>query len=69
MQTTLIIDDELFAQAMSLADPGMNESELLTECIKAFIQRQTARRLAALGGQIPNIELAPRRNDASSPDA
>ena len=67
MRTTLTIDDELFAKAMSLAEPGMDEADLLKECVRAFIQRQTARRLAALGGQIPDMELAPRRRgDASA---
>ena len=47
MRTTVTIDDELFAKAMSLAEPGMERSDLFKECIKAFIQRQTARRLAA----------------------
>lgn len=61
MRTTLTIDDELFAKAVALAEPGIERSELLKECVKAFIQRQTARRLAALGGQLPDIELAPRR--------
>ena len=61
MRTTLTIDDELFAKAVALAEPGMAKSELFKECVKAFIQRQTARRLAALGGQVPDIELAPRR--------
>ena len=61
MRTTMTIDDELFAKALSLAEPGMEKSELLKECFKAFIQRQTARRLAALGGQAPDMELVPRR--------
>ena len=63
MRTTLTIDDELFAKAVALAEPGMERSDLLKECVKAFIQRQTARRLAALGGEAPDIELAPRRRD------
>jgi Arc/MetJ family transcription regulator len=63
MRTTLTIDDALFAKALALAEPGVEKSELLKECVKAFIQRQTARRLAALGGQAPEIELAPRRRD------
>ena len=65
MRTTLTIDDELFAKAISLAPPGTKKSELLKECVKAFIQRQTARRLAALGGMVPEIELAPRRREKS----
>ena len=63
MRTTLTIDDELFAKATALAEPGMQKSELLKECVKAFIQRQTARRLAALGGQVPDIELVPRKRE------
>ena len=63
VRTTLTIDDELFAKAMSLAEPGMGKSELLKECIKAFIQRQAARRLAALGGQMTDVDLVPRRRD------
>ena len=63
MRTTLTIDDQLFAKAVALAEPGVEKSELIRECVKAFIQRQTARRLAALGGQAPDMELAPRRRD------
>ncbi|MEO5658467.1 MAG: type II toxin-antitoxin system VapB family antitoxin [Polaromonas sp.] len=63
MRTTLTIDDELFAKAVSLAEPGVEKSELIRECVKAFVQRQTARRLAALGGQAPDIELAPRQRE------
>jgi Arc/MetJ family transcription regulator len=63
MRTTLTIDDQLFAKALALAEPGIEKSEMMQECVKAFIQRQAARRLAALGGQAPDIELAPRRRD------
>jgi hypothetical protein len=66
MRTTLTIDDELFAKAMSLAEPGTEKSELLKECVKAFIQQQTARRLAALGGRVPEIDAAPRRRQERS---
>jgi Arc/MetJ family transcription regulator len=63
MRTTLTIDDQLFAKALGLAEPGIEKSELIRECVKAFIQRQTARRLAALGGLAPDIDLAPRRRE------
>ena len=63
MRTTLTIDDELFARAVALAEPGVEKSELIRECVRAFIQRQTARRLAALGGQAPDVELVPRRRE------
>lgn len=68
MRTTLTIDDELFARALALAEPGIERSELIRECVKAFIQRQTARRLAALGGKAPEVKLAPRqRGDKIAP--
>jgi hypothetical protein len=63
MRTTLTIDDELFARAEALAEPGIERGELLKECVKAFIQLQTSRRLAALVGQATDIELAPRQRD------
>jgi Arc/MetJ family transcription regulator len=66
MRTTLTIDDQLFAKAVSLAEPGIEKSELIRECVKAFIQRQTARRLAALGGLAPDMELAPRRREETA---
>lgn len=66
MRTTLTIDDNLFAKAVSLAKPGIEKSELLRECVKAFIRGQTARRLAALGGQAPDIEIAPRRREEAA---
>lgn len=66
MRTTLTIDDQLYAKAVSLAEPGIEKAELIRECVKAFIQRQTARRLAALGGQAPDITLVPRRREEAS---
>jgi len=63
MQTTVTVVNQLFDKALSLADPGTERSELFKECVKAFIQRQTARRLAVLGGQAPEITLAPRNRD------
>lgn len=68
MQITVTIDDELLAQAEALAEPDVTRSELLRECLMAFVQRQAARRLAALGGQAPDVEPAPRRReDGSTP--
>lgn len=67
MRTTVTIDDALFAKALGLAPPGIEKSELMRECIKAFIQQQAAKRLAALGGQVPEIQLAPRQRPAPAP--
>lgn len=66
MRTTLTIDDQLFAKAVLLAEPGIEKAELIRECVKAFIQQQTARRLAAMGGLAPDIELVPRRREETA---
>jgi Arc/MetJ family transcription regulator len=63
MRTTITIDDDLYEKAAALADPGTEKSELIRECVRAFIQIQTARRLAALGGNVPDMELPPRRRE------
>lgn len=63
MRVRLTIDDALLAEAMALAEPGTTRSELLQECLVAFIQRQSAHRLAALGGQVPDVQLGTRRRE------
>ena len=67
MRTTVTIDDALFAKALGLAPPGIEKSELLRECLQSFIRQQAAKRLAALGGQVPEIELAPRQRQVPAP--
>lgn len=60
MRTTLALDDELLAEAESLT--GVREkSALVREALKALIQRESARRLARLGGSEPDLEAPPRR--------
>lgn len=66
MRTTLTIDDELFSKAAALAEPGLDKSDLLRECVKAFIHLQSSRRLAALGGKGPDIKRSPRRREAAA---
>ena len=61
MRTTVTIDDELYQEALELADPGMNKADLFREAIQTFIRVQTAKRLAALGGAAPDMEDIPRR--------
>lgn len=67
MRITLTIDDALLEEALALADSGIEKPELIQECVKAFIRQQVSRRLAALGGQSPDMALAPRRRP--EPDA
>ncbi|MFZ0558525.1 MAG: type II toxin-antitoxin system VapB family antitoxin [Methylovirgula sp.] len=59
MRTTLALDDELLAKARSFT--GVEEkSALVREALKALIERESARRLARLGGSEPRLQ-APRR--------
>jgi len=64
MRTTLNIDDQLYEEAVRLT--GVKEkTALLRESLKALIQRETARRLAKLGGSEPQLdEISRRRNDS-----
>ena len=60
MRTTLNIDDELLEEARLLC--GLREkTALVREGLKALIERESARRLAALAGSEPQIEAVPRR--------
>ena len=60
MRTTVNIDDALLARAQQLS--GVNErNTLLREALQALIQRESARRLARLGGSEPQAEAVPRR--------
>ncbi len=62
MRTTLALDDELLAKAHALT--GVKEkSGLIREALKALIERESARRLARLGGSEPGLK-APRRRRA-----
>lgn len=62
MRTTVTIDDELYAKALDIADPGMDKADLFREAIKTFVRVQAAKRLAALGGAAPDMPEVPRRN-------
>jgi Arc/MetJ family transcription regulator len=65
MRTTLALDDELVAKAQAFT--GLTEkSSLVREALKALIERESARRLARLGGSEPNLEAPPRRRPASA---
>ncbi len=60
MRTTLALDDNLIAKAQ--AATGLNEkSALIREALRALIERESARRLARLGGSEPDLSAAPRR--------
>jgi Arc/MetJ family transcription regulator len=65
MRTTLALDDEMVAEAQALT--GLREkSSLIREALKALIERESARRLARLGGSEPHIKAPPRRRPRKS---
>ena len=60
MRTTLNIDDELLGEAQRIT--GLTEkAALVREGLRALIERESARRLAQLGGSEPQLEPTPRR--------
>ena len=60
MRTTLALDDELLERAQAYT--GLREkSALVREALRALIERESARRLARLGGSEPDLTVAPRR--------
>ncbi|MGB8165922.1 MAG: type II toxin-antitoxin system VapB family antitoxin [Chthoniobacteraceae bacterium] len=60
MRTTLNIDDTLLAQAGEYT--GETEKTALVRMgLEALIKREAARRLAALGGTMPDLVVPPRR--------
>ena len=60
MRTTLTLDDDLLAEAQRLT--GTTEkSALVREALHALIERESARRLAQLGGSDPHAAGPGRR--------
>ena len=60
MRTTLNLDDELMAKAAELT--GIKEkTALVRAALESLVQREAARRLALLGGTMPDLEVPPRR--------
>jgi len=65
VRTTVKLDDDLLERAQKLS--GLRErSTLLREALEALIQRESARRLALLGGSEPRLRAPPRRRARSS---
>ena len=59
MRTTIALNDELLAKAQAFT--GLTEkSQLVHEALRALIARESATRLAKLGGSEPNLQAIPR---------
>ncbi|MDE0030851.1 MAG: type II toxin-antitoxin system VapB family antitoxin [Deltaproteobacteria bacterium] len=63
MRTTLNIDDELLARARELTNITTKPA-LIREALRALVERESARRLAKLGGSQPDLQPVPRRRPA-----
>jgi Arc/MetJ family transcription regulator len=63
MRTTLAIDDDLIRIAQEFTGV-VEKTALVREALKALIERESARRLAALGGTMPALKKIPRRRPA-----
>lgn len=65
MRTTVNLDDELFDQAQRLL--GVTErSAVLREALHALIQRESAQRLALLGGTQKQLKDIVRRREEAA---
>jgi len=64
MRTTVTLDDELLARAEQLCG-HLERSGLLKEALGALVQRESAKRLAALGGSEPALKPIPRRRSVA----
>lgn len=63
LRTTVTLDVQLLEEARRLA--GIRErTALIREGLKALIERESARRLARLGGSEPEMDAPPRRRSA-----
>ena len=63
MRTTINIDDDLLEEASRLTG-HREKTALVREGLKALIERESARRLAQLGGSEVTIRKVPRRKSS-----
>lgn len=66
VRTTLSIDDALLDRARELTGVT-GRSALVRERLKALIERESAKRLARLGGSEPELAPVPRRRPGDGP--
>ena len=65
MRTTLNVDDNLLEDARRLT--GIEgRAALVNEGLRALVERESAKRLAALGGSAPGLQPVPRRRMGSA---
>ena len=68
MKIALDLDEALIRAATKLT--GLRaKTDVIHEGLRALINRESARRLAALGGTMPSAKVPPRRRGRPSPAA
>lgn len=60
VRTTVNLDDELLEEARRITGVK-GRTDLIHEGLRALVERESARRLARLGGSEPGLQPAPRR--------
>jgi Arc/MetJ family transcription regulator len=65
MRTTLALDDDLIREAQRLTGTS-EKSALVRQALRALIERESAQRLARLGGSEPALSPIPRRRTTSA---
>ena len=64
MRTTVTIDDGLMEKALRFVPPTIKrrspQTYVINEGLKAFISQEAATRLAEMGGNMPDLDAAPR---------
>jgi Arc/MetJ family transcription regulator len=64
MRATVTIDDDLLEKAEALTQIKERRA-LIREALQVLIERESARRLAKLGGTQPDLNAPPRRRSSS----
>ena len=65
MRDVVVIDDDLLDEARRLT--GLKETtDVMREALRALIERESARRLARLGGTEPDRREIPRRRSETA---
>lgn len=65
LRTTVNLDEELLEEARRISGVE-GRTALLHEALRALIERESARRLARLGGSEPELQSVPRRRSESA---
>jgi Arc/MetJ family transcription regulator len=59
MRTTVTLDDDLVSRVQDMTGAS-STSALINDVLRYFIEREAARRLAALGGTMPDLAVPDR---------